>query len=257
MWAPKHGTRSGAAPPRSSPSLAIARSVGSSGSDGGLTGATKHRTPPVGRGRRLVAPLPPSPPSSQKAVSATVLTSSHKGRLICARGTSPLARFCYRSSAEEMWFGSAMLLRTSSGGGIELPPVGRAWATALPVAGGALKCSATPPIPGAQLSLLVVSSSRRVGYYRLSFLQAVAGRQSPFCRPLARSLPYRSVAARGQAPLKGGQRYFHFLYGCLPPLLTSGCSHPINQQRHFLTSWRCFQGIFHFLSATATISASP
>ena len=166
-------------------------------------------------------------------------------------------RFCYRSSAEEMWFGSAMLLRTSSGGGIELPPVGRAWATALPVAGGALKCSATPPIPSAQLSLLVVSSSRRRSYYRLSYLQAVAGRQSPFCRPLARSLPYRSVAARGQAPLKGGQRYFHFLYGCLPPLLTSGCSHPINQQRHFLSSWRCFQGIFHFLSAAATISASP
>ena len=114
-----------------------------------------------------------------------------------------------------------------------------------------------PPIPSAQLSLLVVSSSRHRSYYRLSYLQAVAGRQSPFCRPLARSLPYRSVAARGQAPLKGGQRYFHFLYGCLPPLLTSGCSHPINQQRHFLTSWRCFQGNFHFLSATATNSASP
>ena len=166
-------------------------------------------------------------------------------------------RFCYRSSAEEKLFGSAMLLRTPSGGGTGLPPVGRASATALPVAGGALKCSATPPIPSAQLSFNVVSSSRRRSYYRLSYLQAVAGRRSPFCRPLARSLPYRSVAARGQAPLKGGQRYFHFLYGCLPPLLTSGCSHPNNQQRHFLTSWRCFQGIFHFLSATATISASP
>lgn len=172
-------------------------------------------------------------------------------------------RFCYRSSAVEMLFGSAMLLRTPSGGGIELPPVGRAWATAL-LAGRVtshccevVKCSATPPIPSAHLSLLVVSSSRRVGCYRLSYLQAVAGRQSPFCRPLARSLPYRSVAARGQAPLKGGQRYFHFLYGCLPPLLSSGCSHPINQPPPFLTSGCGFQGIFHFLSATATISASP
>ena len=107
----KHKTHSGDKPPRSSPSLAFARSVGSSGSDGGLTGATKHRTPPVGRGRRLVAPLPPSQPSSPKAVSATVLTSSHKGRLICARGTSPLARLCYRSSVEERWFGSAIQRR--------------------------------------------------------------------------------------------------------------------------------------------------
>jgi hypothetical protein len=53
----------------------------------------------------------PSQPSSQKAVSAIVLTSSHKGRLICARGTSPLARLCYRSSVEERLFGSAIQRR--------------------------------------------------------------------------------------------------------------------------------------------------
>ena len=79
----KHKTRSGDKPPRSSPSLACARSVGSSGSDGGLTGATKHRTPPVGRGRRLVAPLPPSPPSSPKSVSCTLFVNSQGAGLIC------------------------------------------------------------------------------------------------------------------------------------------------------------------------------
>ena len=65
----KHGTRSGDKPPRSSPSLAVARSVGSSGSD--------------------VNKLP-SLPSSQKAVSAPVLTSSYRGRLFCVRGLRPL-----------------------------------------------------------------------------------------------------------------------------------------------------------------------
>ena len=64
-----HGTRSGATPPRSSPSLAVARSVGSSGSD--------------------VNKLP-SQPSSQKAVSATVLTSSYRGWHFCVRGLRPL-----------------------------------------------------------------------------------------------------------------------------------------------------------------------
>ena len=110
------GSRSGASPPRSSPSLAIARSVGSSGSD--------------------VNKLP-SQPSSPKAVSALVLTSSHKGWLFCVRGLRPLThadsrcmlpmwvpdagsrcglpmwapdvgsrRLWFRSSAEERWFGS-------------------------------------------------------------------------------------------------------------------------------------------------------
>ena len=104
-----HGTRSGDKPPRSFPSLAKVRSVGSSGSDGGLAVATKHRSPPVGRGRRLVAPLPPSQPSSQKAVSCTLFVNSQGAGLICARGTSPLARLCYRSSAEEKWFGFVLV----------------------------------------------------------------------------------------------------------------------------------------------------
>ena len=118
-----HKTRSGASPPRSSPSLAIARSVGSSGSDGGLTVAIKHRSPPVGRGRRLLAPLPPSQPSSQKAVSCTLFASSQGAGLICARGLRPLARFCSLSSAVEALFGSANDVRPHSGGRVPpLPP---------------------------------------------------------------------------------------------------------------------------------------
>ena len=80
-------------------------------------------------------------------------------------------RFCYRSSAEEMWFGSAMLLRTSSGGGIELPPVGRAWATALPVAvaGQKMFCYST--------------DSRRPAFITRCFFVSSCGLLPPFVPP--------------------------------------------------------------------------
>lgn len=64
----------------------------------------------------------------------------------------------------------------------------------------------------------------------------MAGRQSPFCRPLARTPPLGSAAARGQAPLKGGQRYFIFYTGVCPLSLRRGAatlltSHPPSLRR--------------------------
>ena len=172
-------------------------------------------------------------------------------------------RFCYRSTAEEKMFGSAMLLRTSSGGGTGLPPVGRAWATALPAGRVASHCC------GLKNMFCYSTDSRRPSFITRCFSVSSCGLLPPFVPPgggrsAVAFLPppcahtaLKVCGCKGASPPKGGTAVIHFLYGCLPPLLTSGCSHPINQPPPFLTSGCGFQGIFHFLSATATISASP
>lgn len=103
------------------------------------------------------------------------------------------------------------------------------------------------------------TDSRRPSFVTRCFFVSSCGLLPPFVPPggarsavAFRAPPcalaaLRGVGCMGQAPLKGGQRYFHFLYGCLPPLLTSGCSHPINQPPPFLTSGCGFQGIFFFI----------
>lgn len=102
------------------------------------------------------------------------------------------------------------------------------------------------------------TDSRRPSFVTRCFFVSSCGLLPPFVPPgggrsAVAFLPppcahtaLKVCGCKGASPPKGGTAVFHFLYGCLPPLLSSGCSHPINQPPPFLTSGCGFQGIFFF-----------
>ena len=171
--------------------------------------------------------MPPSPPSSPKAVSATVLTSSHKGRLICARGTSPLARFCYRSSVEERWFGSAIVIRSGARSALRafaLPPR----FCALAQGGGSLPCPRRsgagwrvppPACPLADGAIITFAAENALHRF-------VSPPSSSCCSGLNSAFGRCAVGSRlSRAPLRG-------LWGPRPPQAPcKGASPPTGGQR--------------------------
>ena len=166
-----------------------------------------------------------------------------------------MVRFCERCAPSLR--GAGTPLHPSFGRGLPLSPSG------LPAGRVTSRCS--------ELNNMFCCStdSQRPSFVTHCFFVSSCGLLPPFVPPGGGRSAFaflpppcalatlRGVGCKGASPPKGGTAVFHFLYGCLPPLLTSGCSHPINQPPPFLTSGCGFQGIFHFLSATASISAYP